>query len=281
VFTKSIAVALRSDFMNFVSDTRELDKKFDTIKSSDVRNLVRRYKMKFTSKKHYFVIFALAAMTLNSCTSKDSEDDASLQAEEPVAGSADEAEVTSPPAADPSQAAEAKPAASVAAETATHSATAAETAPSQVAVRRVMYVKFDGVAMREKPDSKSKKIGKLNRGDHVLVSIEGDWACTEAGKYIALKGLSERGVGPGKKEATWSGGGKPSEAPAATPDSSSVSAPTVSKQSEPARKLPKKIKSSSKAKAVGPSVPSSAPTVPSSAPTGEASSPASVEDGAK
>lgn len=77
--------------------------------------------------------------------------------------------------------------------------------------RRVMYVKVDGAVMREKPEPKAAVVGKLNKGDHMLVSMEGDWAKTVDGKYISVKVLSEKGIGRAKKDAAWSSGSPSSE----------------------------------------------------------------------
>jgi hypothetical protein len=234
------------DFMKFISDTHGVDRKFDTINRSAFENCVRRHEMKFNSTKQYIVIASLVAMCLASCSTNNSEDDASLQAEEPVAAASESPESSSEPSTEASQSPEAKPATSVATDTVAPAPT--ESVALQASARRVMYVKYDGVAIREKADAKSKRLGKLKKGDHVLVTLEGEWARTDDGKFIAIKGLSERGVGPSKKEATWSSGGKPADASLATPSPSSSSNSGASKPAEPAQKLPKKTKSSTKIK---------------------------------
>jgi len=72
--------------------------------------------------------------------------------------------------------------------------------------RRVLYVKVETAVIREQPDAKAKIVGKARRGDHFLVSIEGDWAKTNDDKFISMKVLSERAVGREKKPANWGQG---------------------------------------------------------------------------
>jgi hypothetical protein len=69
--------------------------------------------------------------------------------------------------------------------------------------RRVMYVKVDSAVLREQPEAKAKVVGTASQGDHFLVSVDGDWAKTEDGRYISMKVLSEKGVGRAKKSAEW------------------------------------------------------------------------------
>lgn len=208
----------------------------------------------FTSQKQWLVIAALSAMSLASCTSNDSEDDQSMEVEEPVDAAPEESGASTPSPAEstapsePSTSPEATPSSSVATQSAPSPAPEAAPVAGSSSVSssmRVMYVKFDGVALREKPDAKSKKVGKLNRGDHRLVAVEGEWARTQDGKYIAMKSLSERGIGPNRKGAQWSGG---SAAPESDPSAQPSVAPAAN-ENQPPKKLPKKTKSSAKKKA--------------------------------
>jgi hypothetical protein len=66
-----------------------------------------------------------------------------------------------------------------------------------------MYVKVDSAVLREQPEAKAKVVGTASQGDHFLVSVDGDWAKTEDGRYISMKVLSEKGVGRAKKSAEW------------------------------------------------------------------------------
>lgn len=157
------------------------------------------------------VSFALALnFGLSGCSSSG-EDDASLEVTEPVEATPQEpAEATAQAPAPSNVAAEAATAAPVQPETPPSSAAAAPNQPElqgsgtmMNTSRRVLYVKVDTAVLREQADTKAKIVGKANRGDHFLVSIEGDWAKTEDGKYISMKVLSERGVGRQKKLADW------------------------------------------------------------------------------
>jgi hypothetical protein len=132
------------------------------------------------------------ALAFNGCSSSG-EDDASLEVTDPVeAAPQDSAETTEQPPAlvDSTAPVPAQPEAQ-------SSGTVMNTS------KRVLYVKVDTAVLREQADAKAKIVGKANRGDHFLVSIEGDWAKTEDGKYISMKVLSERGIGRQKKSADW------------------------------------------------------------------------------
>jgi len=151
------------------------------------------------------------ALAFNGCSSSG-EDDASLEVTEPVeATPQDSAETTAQPSAPVDSPAQAQ---------AEAQASSAPTLPAQPEAqssgtvmntsKRVLYVKVDTAVLREQADAKAKVVGKANRGDHFLVSIEGDWAKTEDGKYISMKVLSERGIGRQKKSADW-GESKPEQ----------------------------------------------------------------------
>lgn len=224
--------------------------------------------MRFVREKMFLALAAVIVLNLASC-STNSEDDDILEAEDPVEATLDQssASADSGEVIDPSTAPEAKPATSIAAPSgATADSISAVTSEDTAAPaaagtysgsvsRRVMYVKFDGVAMREAADGKSKIVGKLNKGDHLLVNIEGDWSRTDDGKFVKTKSLSEKGIGRGKKDASWSAGS--SSEPAA---SSQPVKTTKAQKSMPPKKLPSKTKASSKtadAKAVSGATPAS------------------------
>lgn len=144
------------------------------------------------------------ALAFNGCSSSG-EDDASLEVTEPVeAAPQDTTETTAQP---PAPSDEPTPAQAEAQPSSTPEVQAQPEVQSSGAVmntsKRVLYVKVDTAVLREQADAKAKVVGKANRGDHFLVSIEGEWAKTEDGKYISMKVLSERGVGRQKKLADW------------------------------------------------------------------------------
>jgi hypothetical protein len=156
--------------------------------------------MKLTIKKQMLILGVLTVGGLTACSS-GKQDDESMEMKEPV-----EAAPAEPGAP------EAKPSSSVAAPQEPAAVAAPAPMPSVGPVmntsRRVMYVKVDGAVLREKAEAKAKIVGKLEKGDHLLVTLEGDWAKTDDGKFISAKVLSEKGVGRGKKDASWSGGTK-------------------------------------------------------------------------
>jgi hypothetical protein len=153
-----------------------------------------------TIKKQMLILSMLTVSGLTACSS-DNQDDATLEMKEPVeAAPADSATLEAKPSS--SVAMPAEPAAVAA------PAPASSAVPIMNTSRRVMYVKVDGAVIREKAEAKAKIVGKLEKGDHLLVTVEGDWARTDDGKFISAKVLSEKGVGRGKKGAAWSGGTK-------------------------------------------------------------------------
>lgn len=49
---------------------------------------------------------------------------------------------------------------------------------------RVWFVKDNNIVIRDKPDMTGKELGKLKRGDHILVRIKGDWAELTNSKFV-------------------------------------------------------------------------------------------------
>ena len=177
----------------------------------------------------------VASANFVSCSSSKEENDTSLEATEPKeedAATADAADKTEAPAAKTAKEAPATPAAvsvPMAAPSAPSPAgSGSGAAASASAGRRVMYVKTDNTPMREAADAKGKVVGKLNKGDHILVTIDGAWSRTDDGKFIATKSLSEKGIGRGKADATWGGGGA---AASDTPPAPSAAGKGASKKS--------------------------------------------------
>lgn len=155
-----------------------------------------------------FGILVLAAFS--TCTT--SEDETSLEGEDPV--EAAEAEVPAEsrvPEAPVPEAAPVAPAPSPAAvET---SRPAPVPAPLSNTSRRVMYVKTNGVKVFEQPDVSSKVVSKLDKGDHILVELDGEWAKTHDGRYISSSSLSEKGIARSKKSGRWTSGGQSGSGP--------------------------------------------------------------------
>ncbi|MEI6833247.1 MAG: hypothetical protein WCL28_04575 [bacterium] len=144
------------------------------------------------------------ALAFNGCSSSG-EDDASLEVTEPVeAAPQDSAETTAQPPAPADAPAPAQAEAQASSAPAVPAQPEAQSAGTVMNTsKRVLYVKVDTAVLREQADAKAKVVGKANRGDHFFVSVEGDWAKTEYGKYISMKVLSERGIGRQKKSADW------------------------------------------------------------------------------
>lgn len=157
--------------------------------------------MRFLSRSAWQIgALAISISLFNACTSGGSDGEDA----EPVEPTAQESEEAGQEAAVP------PPAASLPQEqlSAPVDTPVAATPPavSGSATRRVLYVKANGTPVREKANSKAKILSKLKRGDHILVNIEGEWARLDQGGYIAMTGLSEKGIAPPKKPVRWTGG---------------------------------------------------------------------------
>ena len=200
--------------------------------------------MKLNFSFFLFVGAAIGLSHISSCASKNQNDE-SLEATEPTEAASQATDDTAAKQPETSGAAEAPaapapagdliPSAPASTSTATPPSTTGYGAGVSASGRRVMYVKVSGAALRETPDPKGKVAGILEKGDHMLVTIQGDWARTDDGKYISMKVLSDKGVGRGKKDATWSAG-KPLPAGEAA----------TTAKSEITKKLPKKTANKAK-----------------------------------
>ena len=69
----------------------------------------------------------------------------------------------------------------------------------------VYYVKAGGAKLYDQP-GKGRSTGALKKGDHVLVSVEGEWARIDNGKFVSMKNLSTKGIARAKSAAIWSKG---------------------------------------------------------------------------
>jgi len=195
--------------------------------------------IKLLFKMQMIILASIITVGLNGCSSS-SQDDASLEANEPVDAEPQVAEQNPPagseqPAAD---AATASSAASAPVPPPTSESPGAGTVMNTA--RRVMYVSVDNAVMRENPEPKAKIVGKASKGDHFLVAIEGDWAKLDGGGYMSLKVLSEKAVGRSKKDAAWSQGA--AELPAKPPAKLPTKPRAVRAQSSKANPAPAKSK---------------------------------------
>jgi hypothetical protein len=68
---------------------------------------------------------------------------------------------------------------------------------------RVKYVRSDRLSIYSQPNASSASLGKLEKGDHILVSIEGDWARLASGGFVQLASLSDKGIGRSRGQGTW------------------------------------------------------------------------------
>ncbi len=142
----------------------------------------------------------LCAAFLNACSKNEENLDGEEEPVEPTA----ETEAAVPPATPAEVEHSASPA--LPAEVETVPSAPSQPVVSGSATRRVLYVKSSGTAVREKPEANARILSKLDKGDHLLVDIQGDWARTEQGGYIAMKALSEKGIGRSKSAVRWSSG---------------------------------------------------------------------------
>ncbi|MCX6124074.1 MAG: hypothetical protein NTV34_04905 [Proteobacteria bacterium] len=46
-------------------------------------------------------------------------------------------------------------------------------------------------------------VGRLNKGDHVLVDIAGEWARTSEGHFVSMNSLIEKGISKKKGRNAW------------------------------------------------------------------------------
>ena len=192
--------------------------------------------MRFLSRSAWQIgALAISVSLFNACSSgdSDSENVEPVEAGAAEGVGAEHEGAVPPPAAVPAPVQQEQIAAPI-------DTPAATTAPAIAgsATRRVMYVKSSGTPVREKANSKAKILNKLNRGDHILVNIEGEWARLDQGGYIAMKGLSEKGIAPVKGAVRWSGGRPGAVKPAKPNPNAPVKAPPAIQDAKPAAAEP-------------------------------------------
>lgn len=98
--------------------------------------------------------------------------------------------------------------ASVSPEASATAAPVAEAAPAPVAEaavadgsQLVMYVKRSGTSVYSQPNGSATF--QLEKGDHVLITVEGQWARTPSGQFIKLSQLSQKSVGRDRTGGSW------------------------------------------------------------------------------
>jgi hypothetical protein len=158
---------------------------------------------------------AMVAFSLYGCSSKQEASDE--EAQEPVdAAPVDPAAAPAPsdappaPAEGPGVGSTSGPSAPAVPSSIGSVPAAGASDASMNSSHRVMYVKASGAKLFDKASKDASVVGKLKKGDHLLVTIEGDWARTEQGQFVPLNSLSQKGVGRPKTPAHWSGGSKSS-----------------------------------------------------------------------
>jgi hypothetical protein len=79
-------------------------------------------------------------------------------------------------------------------------ATGFSAAPGDV---RVYYVNSASATLHNSPDASSQSVGALNKGDPVLVKVEGNWANVVNRGWVELASLSMSPVSRGKAAKAW------------------------------------------------------------------------------
>lgn len=68
---------------------------------------------------------------------------------------------------------------------------------------RVYYVNSASATLHNSPDASSQSVGALNKGDPVLVKVEGNWANVVNRGWVELASLSMSPVSRGKAPKAW------------------------------------------------------------------------------
>jgi hypothetical protein len=68
---------------------------------------------------------------------------------------------------------------------------------------RVMYIKAGRSNVYQTQNAEGASLRRLDRGDHVVVVLEGEWARVTTGGYIQASQLSEAGVGRVRTAGVW------------------------------------------------------------------------------
>lgn len=150
------------------------------------------------------VVFGSASimLSLQGCFGGDEEEQTLEATPEEGAAQVEEAPATPPVAVEPEPVVaqeEIQPAASEPAKIETPPPVAASTGQ-----KVVMFVKSVNASIRAEPKDDAKVVGKLEKGDHILVFITGEWAQISDGKYVTVSDLSEKPIPRARKKSKWS-----------------------------------------------------------------------------
>ena len=69
--------------------------------------------------------------------------------------------------------------------------------------RSVWYVRANATPVHSQPNTSADSIGKLNRGDNVLIKVDGDWGELSPGRWVQIEGLSRKPVGRNRNSKAW------------------------------------------------------------------------------
>lgn len=136
-------------------------------------------------------IMLALSLTVVGCASDEKEGD------EEVVATGDEAAT---PPSDSATAPVAAPATPVV------DATPAQPTAAPMPGGSVLYVKVAKAQVKEQPNAGARTVGELQRGDHIYVQVEGEWAKFGENKYVSTSSLTEQGVGRTRRKASWSKG---------------------------------------------------------------------------
>lgn len=68
----------------------------------------------------------------------------------------------------------------------------------------VMFVKNTKAPIHAEPNANAKVVGNLEKGDHILVFVSGEWAQIADGKFVAVTDLTDKPVARQRKKPKWS-----------------------------------------------------------------------------
>ena len=85
-----------------------------------------------------------------------------------------------------------------------HTGSAGNAAASDRSQMMVMYVPGTA-AVHSQPDRNSAATRTLERGDHILVRVSGEWAQTSSAEYISASELTASPIGRKRTSSSWRG----------------------------------------------------------------------------
>ncbi len=154
-----------------------------------------------SGKSHLLYAATIIAFVLSGCSSKKQEEDvaATQQSSDTAAEAPESPEEATQEAAAPD--AEDNKSETAAADPVAPAPTEAVTGNGEAVVK---YVKAKSCPVLDAPNG--KEVGKLTKGEHLLVWSEGEWSKTSAGQFVATKHLTTKGVARDRSPATWNAG---------------------------------------------------------------------------